>query len=404
MADPLHILVVDDEVEAILFLTEFLLSRKHRVETAMNGEDALKAIMRRGAAGDPYDLIISDLSMPGLDGVRLLTELRRRGDNTLFALFTAYADVQPHLADEARHHGCCAVLAKPVDLLRVDQLLAEVARRRTSQVATRPRDDQPFFGTSKTVRRSDTPPQGERLSSPGEALERRRTPLPVAPVARPATRTPAPVAPPARRPSRSDLPAPPLTTKFRTPIAVPAALALQPAVVDPVASPTRPLTTSLRAPIAQPAVTSALSAPPPPAPAAATNRQTHSNPADAGTAAPTARSTQFLMRPPTVRYQRTASGLCPPGGSIDTAPVAPSANTTARLRRSVTGTLHRPTRATTEPAPEPGTGGSRLVPCASCHVSFAVAIKPTDYNTVCIHCGQLNRITAARRFPCPPAE
>jgi CheY-like chemotaxis protein len=67
------ILIVDDEPELASLLAEILADDAHRVETAYNGLAALDKL-RDGT----YDLIISDLRMPHLDGPGLYREVARR--------------------------------------------------------------------------------------------------------------------------------------------------------------------------------------------------------------------------------------------------------------------------------------------------------------------------------------
>jgi len=77
---PLHILLVDDEdvlrtsVHAILSLDG------HIVDEAANARQAIEQINRAFSSGNGYDVIVSDLRMPGLGGEHLLAALRERGD------------------------------------------------------------------------------------------------------------------------------------------------------------------------------------------------------------------------------------------------------------------------------------------------------------------------------------
>lgn len=91
-ARPLHVLVVDDE-ESIRSLARRYLSRRgHQVAVASEGEEALHQIGEQ-----MYDVILSDLRMPGLSGDQLLTYLKDRGMSDRLILLTgdaASADVQ----------------------------------------------------------------------------------------------------------------------------------------------------------------------------------------------------------------------------------------------------------------------------------------------------------------------
>ena len=59
------------------------------------------------------DLLISDLAMPGMDGLRLLQEARRRRPELPALLLTGYADASVRLAVEAAGKGRTALLRKP---------------------------------------------------------------------------------------------------------------------------------------------------------------------------------------------------------------------------------------------------------------------------------------------------
>lgn len=67
-----RVLVVDDEPWVTEVLAEMLAADGHEVDTAANGRIALTHVQRRA-----YDLIISDIRMPELDGLGLYTELQR---------------------------------------------------------------------------------------------------------------------------------------------------------------------------------------------------------------------------------------------------------------------------------------------------------------------------------------
>jgi len=68
-----HILVIDDDPFVTLFMSDALGSEGYEVETAANGREGLEKIVAQ-----PYDLILSDLRMPELDGVGLYREVERQ--------------------------------------------------------------------------------------------------------------------------------------------------------------------------------------------------------------------------------------------------------------------------------------------------------------------------------------
>ena len=105
---PASILVVDDEKNIRLLLQELLVEEGHRVLTADNGQTALTLIGQY-----PFDLILLDLKMPGgLDGMQVLSALRRQGSDAVVIILTAHATLET--AVEALRQGAFDYLFKPI--------------------------------------------------------------------------------------------------------------------------------------------------------------------------------------------------------------------------------------------------------------------------------------------------
>ena len=124
------ILLVEDEQEILETIAAELDDAGYHVIKAANGLDALDAL--RTATPD---LILSDISMPGLDGIGLLQTIRKqcpKQADTPFLFLTAYSDRDRQIA--ARRHGADEFLNKPVDM---DVLLAvvdnQLRKRRASK-------------------------------------------------------------------------------------------------------------------------------------------------------------------------------------------------------------------------------------------------------------------------------
>jgi len=73
-----HILIVDDDREIRLLVTEYLVGNGYRVSAAANGPE-----MRKVLAGARVDLVVLDLMLPGEDGLSLCRDLRARGADHL---------------------------------------------------------------------------------------------------------------------------------------------------------------------------------------------------------------------------------------------------------------------------------------------------------------------------------
>ncbi len=343
----LHILVVDDRPESVLFLTEFLLSRKHRVATIGNGKEALASVVRRRAANDPYDLVISELNVPGLDGLTLFKELRRRQEPIEVVVCTAYAAMHPTLRQDADRVGCLAIVDKPADLQKLEEIVTLTRGRKRASPGTS-KTEQPFFGTSRTVRAADVKTASIRRE-PGPmsaGLERRDAP-PTAPAAPEASSMQYPSPLPFDEGS-DRLPRRQVQSYSHNSSDAPLASGQKP----PTGPEYRP-----------------------------------------GTGRESRPTTDRQQRPPAaIPVAPEAIPVPRPNASPGQAnpPSKPLAPVTTRLRRTVTGT-ERITR-TNPPAGAAHPENSRAVGCASCGKTFAVVNKPEAYSVVCVHCGQLNTI------------
>lgn len=106
---PLAILVVEDDDLSARTLCALLAPDKHQVEVVGNG---LLALERLESA--TYDLIITDIYMPGMDGIELLRALRRRSHTTaILAISGGGRTVRVDYLDLAGRLGAHAVLRKP---------------------------------------------------------------------------------------------------------------------------------------------------------------------------------------------------------------------------------------------------------------------------------------------------
>ncbi len=102
-----RLLVVDDDEGLRSFLEAALAKEGHEVTVAVDGEEALR---RLEAAG--FDLVITDLKMPGVDGLQVLQPVRADHPGTQVILLTAHGTIET--AVEAMRAGACDFLQKPV--------------------------------------------------------------------------------------------------------------------------------------------------------------------------------------------------------------------------------------------------------------------------------------------------
>ena len=115
-SDNVRILIVDDDPGQRSLLTSFLQTQGFETETADSGARALEKLR-----GGKFDLMISDVRMPGLSGLETLRRARQEHATLPVLLVTAFTDVRD--AVSAMRDGALNYLAKPIDL---DELLASV--------------------------------------------------------------------------------------------------------------------------------------------------------------------------------------------------------------------------------------------------------------------------------------
>ena len=112
----IKILVVDDEQGLCAGIQEALRREGYVVDASTEPAAALK-LAREGL----YNLVISDLKMPGLSGMELMEQVRAHHRDTLFILMTAYGTVEN--AVEAMKQGAYDYLPKPLDMKRLRALV-----------------------------------------------------------------------------------------------------------------------------------------------------------------------------------------------------------------------------------------------------------------------------------------
>jgi two-component system, NtrC family, response regulator HydG len=111
-----RILVVDDDPDICDNLRDILNDLGYQVDTAHDGPSALELVDRQ-----PYDIALLDLKMPGMDGLTLYREIKKRHAGTVSLLVTAFAGATT--AEEALSAGAWKVLAKPVDFSKLLHLV-----------------------------------------------------------------------------------------------------------------------------------------------------------------------------------------------------------------------------------------------------------------------------------------
>ncbi len=122
----LRILVVDDEPDMVSTLNDLLTGEGNKVDVAYSSNEALASLEEKD-----FDLILTDLSMAGMNGVDLLKEVKTGHPDTEIMIITGYGTINS--AVEAMRHGALNYLIKPVEpqeiLLNVDRVKRRLSMR-----------------------------------------------------------------------------------------------------------------------------------------------------------------------------------------------------------------------------------------------------------------------------------
>lgn len=128
MANPGRILVVDDEPTALKTLRRILEKEGHQVSTYSNPVRALELIKSQ-----PFDVLLSDLAMPHLDGLELLDRAKLAAPDLEVIIITGYASLSG--AVTATKKGAYHFLAKPFTPAEVRQAVAEALAQKQARDA-----------------------------------------------------------------------------------------------------------------------------------------------------------------------------------------------------------------------------------------------------------------------------
>ena len=115
MADPKRLLIVDDNEDILSTFYEFFNSLGYEVKTAVDGFAALKVLRDKPGY---FDCLITDLVMPNISGVGLISIVKKEYPGLKIIAMTGYGDQPGALASEAQAD---MVLFKPIDLFKIEE-------------------------------------------------------------------------------------------------------------------------------------------------------------------------------------------------------------------------------------------------------------------------------------------
>jgi len=131
MDDPARILVVDDDQSSRELLARILTSAGHRVTVLSDGREAVATL----DAGDPPDLVVSDIRMAEMDGLQVIDAFRERAPETPVILVTAFGNIDGAL--EAIRRGAADYLSKPYDVDAIKLVVARALQHRALAMENR---------------------------------------------------------------------------------------------------------------------------------------------------------------------------------------------------------------------------------------------------------------------------
>jgi YesN/AraC family two-component response regulator len=136
------ILVVDDEQIVLDSVTRILEDENYEVRTCRNGEAALEILKEGG-----FDILVTDLKMPGMDGLEAMEALSRIDPDLSMIMFTAYSTVDS--AVKAMKLGAVDYIRKPFTPDQLTELVDKVMKDREERLERRYREE--TFAEIKTA-------------------------------------------------------------------------------------------------------------------------------------------------------------------------------------------------------------------------------------------------------------
>jgi len=126
--NPCRVLLVDDEVEFVQTVAKRLKRNKLSVQAAHSGDDALRHL-----AGNPTDVVVLDVKMPGMDGIEVLRRIKARQPLVEVIMLTGHASVDA--AIDGMESGAFDYLMKPVEFDELLYKIQDAHRKKSLQEA-----------------------------------------------------------------------------------------------------------------------------------------------------------------------------------------------------------------------------------------------------------------------------
>jgi DNA-binding response OmpR family regulator len=114
-----RILIIEDDNEMRSLLKDFIEEEGYAVDSVENGLEALKKLVSQ-----PFDLIITDIRMPGLTGLDILPRLKKSQPDVSIIVISAFGDERA--SHRAFERGATAYVEKPIDLQKLKTLIHDL--------------------------------------------------------------------------------------------------------------------------------------------------------------------------------------------------------------------------------------------------------------------------------------
>lgn len=122
----MRLLIVEDEIELCDTVAKTLYRAGYEVDTCYDGSEALDYIL-----AENYDLIVLDLNLPGMDGMELLKELRKKNEETKVLILSARSQIADKV--EGLDAGANDYMEKPFHLQELEARIRSLTRRKFVQ-------------------------------------------------------------------------------------------------------------------------------------------------------------------------------------------------------------------------------------------------------------------------------
>jgi two-component system response regulator PilR (NtrC family) len=115
----IRILIVEDDEEMRSLLRDFVGEEGFEADTVMNGYEAFRKLVK-----EPFDLIITDIRMPGLTGLDIVPRIKKLQPEIPIIVITAFGSQEVH--QRALERGATAYLEKPIRFYKLRELIHQM--------------------------------------------------------------------------------------------------------------------------------------------------------------------------------------------------------------------------------------------------------------------------------------